>query len=302
MRGSNSNKSEALRDETAEAALGIDQQSRSPWPLALLAALFIIVPFMFWYGTWFGRPLSDEKTEQYLRDEKTPRHVQHALAQIAERIARGDQSVTRWYPQIVGLEKHPVADVRMTIAWVMGEDHNSEEFRVVLLSLLEDSEPMVRRNAALALVRYKDASGRPEICAMLKPYTIVAATEGTAQTVLTDGTPVKREAMLARIKSSEDRIEEIRSPLPGMVEKSLVREGDQIERGRVLFILAPDINSVWEGLRALYLIGETEDLADVEVYARGVERMPDRIKQQAALTIEAVKRRSSQKQISFSRR
>ena len=69
---------------------------RSPWPLAVVAALFIIVPFAFWYGTWFGRPLRDEEIDTYLADETKPRHVQHALAQLAEKIARGDESARRW--------------------------------------------------------------------------------------------------------------------------------------------------------------------------------------------------------------
>jgi hypothetical protein len=45
-----------------------------------------IVPFLTWYGTWFGRALSDEKIAEYLADEKNPRHIQHALTQIEARM------------------------------------------------------------------------------------------------------------------------------------------------------------------------------------------------------------------------
>ena len=54
--------------------------------LIIIAALFIIVPFLTWYLTWFGRALSDEDVATYLADEKNPRHLQHALSQVAERI------------------------------------------------------------------------------------------------------------------------------------------------------------------------------------------------------------------------
>ena len=47
--------------------------------LIIVASLFIIVPFLTWYFTWFGRSLSDEKIVEYLADEKKPRNIQHAL-------------------------------------------------------------------------------------------------------------------------------------------------------------------------------------------------------------------------------
>jgi hypothetical protein len=263
----------------------------------VVAALFIILPFLAWYGTWFGRALSDDDIEKYLRDEK-PRHAQHALSQVAERMAKGDASARRWYPHIVALTTHPVADLRMTAAWVMGGDNRSEEFHVALVRLLDDAEPIVRRNAALALVRFGDSRGRPELLAMLRPFTVKSNAGGTALTVLTEGTPVKRESMLAKYRTGSDArrpTDELRSPLPGKIEKAMLREGDAFQAGSELFVLAPDSASVWEALRALYLVGETDDLSDVERYARGgVEGMSDEIKRQAALTAEAIKRRASQ--------
>lgn len=275
------------------AALAGKNRRRSPWPLAVVALLFIVVPFIFWYGTWFGRPLKDEEVEKYLRDDKNPRHAQHALAQLAERIVRDDESVKQWYPHVLALAESSVTDIRMTAAWVMGEDHESQEFHAALLRLIDDKEPIVRRNAALALVRFGDLRCRPELRAMLQPFSVVVSTEGQAVTVLTEGTPVKRDTMLARFKSNDGLSQEVRSPLPGKIEKSVVKEGVQIRAESELFVLAPDVDSVWEALRALYLIGEMEDVREVERYARGVEGMPDRIKQQAALAAEAIKRRAS---------
>jgi len=50
---------------------------------------------------------------------------------------------------------------------------------------------------------------------------------------------------------------------------------------------------VWEALRALYLVGQPDDLADVDRYASGVAGMPERVGQQAALTAQAIRERTS---------
>src|SRR3990172_3152645 len=94
-----------------------------------MALLFVLVPFLFWRGIWFGRPLSEEELGQYLADPEKPRHIQHALVQIAERISRGDPTVKRWYPQVILLASSPHPEIRITVAWVMGADNRSEEFQ-----------------------------------------------------------------------------------------------------------------------------------------------------------------------------
>ena len=47
-----------------------------------------------------------------------------------------------------------------------------------LLKMLQDSSPMVHGNAALSLVRFGDASGRPQIVALLQPAQIAAPVTG----------------------------------------------------------------------------------------------------------------------------
>src|SRR5688572_16606707 len=84
--------------------------------LIIVASLFIIVPFLTWYFTWFGRSLSDEKIVEYLADEKKPRNIQHALTQIEQRIEKGDPTVKKFYPRILELAKSPSAEVRKTVA------------------------------------------------------------------------------------------------------------------------------------------------------------------------------------------
>ena len=95
--------------------------------------LIVLMPFLFWWNTWFGRQLSEKQLAEYLQDQKHPRHIQHALVQIGEHITRHDASVTQWYPQVVRLASDPVEEVRNTDAWVMGQDTSGAGFHEALL-------------------------------------------------------------------------------------------------------------------------------------------------------------------------
>ncbi|MET0623427.1 MAG: HEAT repeat domain-containing protein [Pyrinomonadaceae bacterium] len=268
------------------------RRRKTPWPLAVVAVLFVVVPFLTWYWTWFGRSLSDAEIERYLR-EGNARHTQHALSQVAGKIEKREPGAGRWNPQVVALAANPSPDVRMTAAWVMGLEHESAEFRAALARLVEDPEPIVRRNAALALVRFGDARSRPELRAMLAPVTVSARTEGTAQTALSAGTPVKRESLLVRYNVKPNLVEELRSPVPGRVEKAYVKEGESWSAGAELFRIAPDAEQVEDALLGLAYLGTAEDLPEVERYERGVEGMPDDLKAKAARTAEAIRRRAN---------
>lgn len=289
MTGESTNGHSQARADTPSSA----QKRRTPWPLMVVAALFVVVPFAAWYTTWFGRGLSDEQIEKYFDEAENARHVQHALSQIAERIEQGSAGVERWYPRVIEAGRSRFADVRMTAAWVMGLEHRREDFRAALLPLVEDPEPIVRRNAALALVRYGDARCRPVLLSMLEPYAVASPSEGEALAVLSEGTIVKRETMLARVKAEGERIEEVRAPLPGRIMRASVKEGDRVTRGGELFVVSPDGEHVRDALIGLSFFGEAEDVAALERYAAGVEGMPEDVKKQAALSAEAVRRRTA---------
>jgi len=283
---------------TKEAALQQAQPARrrSPWPLAVVAALFIILPFLSWYGTTFWRELDDDEIEKYLNDEQKPRHVQHALEQIDRRIVKGDEGVKRWYPQVLRVAENPLPDLRMTAAWVMGDDNKSPEFHAGLKQLLRDDEPAVRRMAALSLSRFEDGGGRAELVAMLKPYSLRPGYGRTVITVLPPGSSVSRGALVARVKDEKETIQEVRAPVAGKIEKAAAVDGSFQRAGDELLVLAPDGRNAWEALRALYLVGAEEDLPDIERYTRGeVAGMSDEIKKQAALTAEAIRSRAARK-------
>jgi HEAT repeats len=264
---------------------------RTPWPLVVVALLFVIVPSLTWYLTWFGRSLTDDELTRYLSDSN-PRHAQHALSQLAERIEKGDATSARWNAQVLALSQSQTPDLRMTAAWVMGLEHKSEEFRAALLRLLEDPEPIVRRNAALALVRFGDARCRAELLTMLRPYAVKSTGDGAALVALTEGTHVKRGSLLVKFKNRSGEVEEIRSPLPGEIARALVKDGESFSAGSDLFVLAPGAEQARDALVGLYYVGGAEDLAEVERYASGVEGAPEDLKAKAAQAAEAIKRRS----------
>lgn len=163
------------------AEAGRAHRSRAPLLLTALGAALILMPFLFWHETWFGRKLSDGEIDQYLRDDQHARKSQHALSQIADRLLAGDTTVKRWYPQVAVLARHRDPIVRSTAAWVMGQDAASPLFHQTLLDLLKDSDLMVRRNAALALVRFQDPTGRAELIAMLEPYEVRIPAAGSSR-------------------------------------------------------------------------------------------------------------------------
>lgn len=254
----------------------------------------ILVPFLFWKQTWFGQPLSDEQITEYLADMERPRHIQQALVQIEERIERGDSSAKRWYPQMAGLKDSPVVELRVTLAWILGADNRSELFHETLLAMLRDTELLVRRNAALSLVRFGDARGREEILKMLEPYTVRAGEAGLLRYRLEEGTSVDGGTLLARIERADGSMVEIRSPLPGKLLRRIAPEAASVAPGEEIAALSPGENHVWEALRALLLIGRAEDVPLVERYAHTSDASyPTKIREQALLTAAEIRKRES---------
>src|SRR5215203_2624492 len=183
----------------------VRKRIRGSGPILLLAALFVGATFLAWYFSWFGRELTDADISKYLADEKNPRHVQHALLQIQQRMERGNASAKNWYPQLVTLSGNPETEFRLTIAWLMGFDNSSQEFHNALSNLLHDPEPIVRRNAALALVKFNDNSGREELVSVLKPYVLKAPADGMVASSMHEGTTVGRRTPLARIEQTDGK-------------------------------------------------------------------------------------------------
>ncbi len=265
------------------------------YAVLILTFLFVLMPYLFWQATWFGRPLDDAQMAKAFADTKHPREAQHALSQVADRILSQDASVRasarEWYPQVVSLSSSSDEALRTTAAWVMGQDAAVPEFHSRLLNLLADSNPMVQRNAALSLVRFDDPSGHDVICAMLKPYVMPAPTAGKLYERLKPGDAVNPGTLVGRIEDPNGKATEVRTNVPGTLVGWSVPDGEMVNAGQTVAHLDPSSDVVWEALRALYLIGNTQDEAAVVPFARGIPEMPPNVAQQATLTLTAIRNR-----------
>jgi biotin carboxyl carrier protein len=253
--------------------------------IALFALALVLFPFLFWYATWFGRQLSNSDIDEYFRDKSKPRHAQHALVQLGERLTR-HADISRWYPDVLEQSASPSVELRQTAAWIMGQVKDYEPFHQALLRLIHDPEDMVRRNAALALSAYGDGAARPELCSMLRPFTVTAPRAGPLKYRLKLGDYVNPGTLIAHIGGVE-----VRTPVPGEVRSLEQKDGASVRAGDLLADLSADRNHVWEALRALYLVGQPPDLEDVERYTHPVPGMPDTVQRQAELTAQAIQAR-----------
>lgn len=256
-----------------------------------IAWLIVLMPFLFWWSTWFGRKLTDAQLNEYLHDVNKPRHIQHALVQLSELMARHDPAAKKYYPDMVALANNPSVEIRNTDAWAMGQDTSVPEFHQTLLQMLNDPALMVRGNAALALVRFGDASGRPQIVSLLQSAVVTAPGAGQVGDAAKPGTAVRQGGLVATVRSGATTLE-ARSPITGRVASVSLPRGAHVEAGKQLALVDPGENEVWEALRALYVVGTADDLPAIARYEREQPGLPDRIRQQAILTEHAIRQRT----------
>ncbi len=257
----------------------------------LTAWLLVLMPFLFWWGTWFGRPLTDKQMAEYLNDNNHPRHIQHALVQLGQRMSQHDSSAARWYGDLVRLASHPREEVRSTDAWVMGQDAAGAGFHDTLLKMLTDPSAIVRGNAALSLVRFGDSSGRAQIVSLLQPTVVLATNSGQVLDTLTAGTVIHQGGLIAKIRDGQ-QTREVRSPITGRVRSVSTVTGASVGTGTPIATVEPGEEQVWETLRALYVIGQAEDLPAVRSYEQALPEISDRVRQQAKNTERAIEERA----------
>jgi hypothetical protein len=269
------------------------------WMLIVLALtfLFVLMPFLFWQATWFGRPLADDQIEKAVNDRDHPREIQHALSQIADRILAPDAATRAtarpFYPDVVRVAQTGGDELRITAAWVMGQDDAVPEFHTELARLLADPNLMVRRNAALALICFGDDSGRSEIRATLEPYAMPSPQAGVLTERLKPGDAINAGTLVGRIAAGGTK-NEFRSLVPGTIHAWLVPDGTTVAAAQPVLLVDPSSAEIWEVLRALYLIGSAADLPLVEPFAQPLPGVPPNIRQQAEITAQAIRARQSQ--------
>ena len=252
--------------------------------LAVVLIVSILIPALFWQSIWFGRPLTPEQIEQQLTTPSSAREVQHALALVEQLIRSGDDQASRYYPAISRLSTNEREEIRTLAAWVMGQGTTSRLFRETLLQMLEDPHPLVRRNAALGLVRFSDRSALTELRSMLEPFPIRAPAAGVVWFEVQRGDWISPSSVIARLESDQ-REWLIPAQLASRVLEVLVEEGQQVTHGQPIATLAAPPDHAWEALRALYLIGQAEDLPAVQAFVDNQDYSSE-LREQAKLTAQ----------------
>ncbi len=270
--------------------------SRSSGPLRnrilFLAAAWLIVlmPFLFWRGAWFGRPLSEQQIADYLHD-RNPGHVDHALQQIGEQMGRKDPLAANWYPDLLALASSPSDRVRATDAWAMGQDASQNQFRPALTRLLSDESLAVRANAALALAQFGDAAAHDEVVNLLEPLMLRAPRSGRVLEMARAGNSFRPFGVIGKIQTASGT-EQITAPWAVQVSSVNVRSGAQVQAGAELATLEPAPDTIATALKALYVLGRPDDLPLVEQYSVQPSRLPERVRKQAENTAQAIRDRS----------
>ena len=178
------------------AARPKSRQMAKKWLIAILVLTFafVLMPFLLWYMTTFTRPLSDADLGAYFADSIHPRRAQHALSQIADRMMSPNpairESAKPWYPEVIKFSRQGSDELRVTAAWVMGQDntsagisrglaetarrresHGAEKRRIVARALCRSLRPRHHRRNARALRHARARSGALAI--RLKPGDVI---------------------------------------------------------------------------------------------------------------------------------
>jgi multidrug efflux pump subunit AcrA (membrane-fusion protein) len=277
------------------APRGDSEARRTRFPrgfVLLMAFLTVLVPFLFWRGTWFGMELSDAEIRTRLTEASTEeRHLQHALSRVAERIEKDRAAAQAFYPLVVARGTHPSGIIRTTVAWVCGMDPAHGPFRAALQSLLPDPDPRVARQAALGLAAHGDAAGRDTLLGMLRPFPVHALTAGVVEDVLAVHEQVQVGNQIARIRAADGQLQEQRAPLNGRIESVQVERGRTVAAGAPLCTLEADPDAVFQSLRALYLVGRPEDAEAVKPWVQPREGFEEAVVAQARRTLARLSNR-----------
>ena len=160
---------------------------------------------------------------------------------------------------------------------------------------------MVRGNAALSLVRFGDASGRAQIVALLQPAQLPAPDAGRIVDADRPGTAIHQGGLIAKLMpasppnpgaTGSPQAVEIRSPIPGRI-RSVSQTGASVAAGTEVAIIDPGTEQVWEALRALYLVGQADDLPAIRPYERDLPDISNDVRQQAIETEKAIRTRAA---------
>jgi hypothetical protein len=106
------------------------------------------------------------------------------------------------------------------------------------------------------------------------------------------GTAIHQGGLIAKLATvGSSQTVDLRSPIPGRI-RSVSQTGANVATGAEVAVIDPGTEQVWEALRALYLVGQLDDLAAVRPYQRDLPDVSNDIRQQALETEKAIRARA----------
>jgi hypothetical protein len=112
------------------------------------------------------------------------------------------------------------------------------------------------------------------------------------------GTNVRQGGVVAQLSvavfTDGTGVVELRSPIAGRVRTIETLRGRQVHPGDLISVVDPGTEQVWEALRALYLIGQVDDLPAVRPYERDVPENSKDVQKKAVETEKAILQRAQQ--------
>ncbi len=258
--------------------------------VTLAAVLSIMIPYIAWRSTWFGARLSDGQIRASLAGEK-PRDIQHALEELSRRLGSGDPETAEFFPLVLEVAKHEEPTVRLTSAWFMGDEGKNPQFREALLTLIADEHPGVRHNAALGLSRFNDPAARDVLVEMLEPTSVSTPHPGTIETLAREGKTVRAGERVATVISDSGETRDVTAPTGGKIENISATRQQVVNVGDHLCRISPEKTQLFEALRALYLVGNSDDIPAIEPFSRQGSGVSEQVRLQAEATLKQIRAR-----------
>jgi len=265
--------------------------------------LVVLVPFLFWYQTWFGRPLTAAQIKDRLvaaRDAATGkdgphnlREAQHALVQLSQRIQSGED-LSALYPLVIALAKHEDPGLRRAVIWMMGYARDNGDVRKALVEALDDSDRLVRFSAALQVAMFDMDKARPILHSALEPAKVESTVAGKLLATTAIDTRLREGMELARVEKDDGAVTPVHVPFDGTVTSFAVKPGQPIKVGTVLCTMKPSAALVIPVLKALAWAGDARDLEVIEPYSKLGNGYDRRVMEHARRAIALIRQRMEQ--------
>src|ERR1039458_10217992 len=113
---------------------------------------------------------------------------------------------------------------------------------------------------------------------LLQPVVITSAYAGRVTDTAGIGTAIHQGGLIAKLQSSDGQVHELRSPITGRVRLVSTPTGASSSSAAAIATVDPGEEQVWEALRALYLIGQLDDLPAIRPYEKQLPENPERLR------------------------